>query len=60
MRGFSALERMEQVSVGLELAIIAGLLFGLAVHFGEVTSQNARSLMPLRSPIGRALPLWRV
>lgn len=41
MRGFSALERMEQVSVGLKLAIIAGLLFGLAVHFGEVTSQSA-------------------
>jgi hypothetical protein len=37
LRGFSALERMEQVSVGLKLAIIAGLLFGLAVHFAEVT-----------------------
>jgi hypothetical protein len=41
MRGFSALERMEQVSVGLKLAIIAGLIFGLAVHFGEVTSKGA-------------------
>ena len=26
-KGFSALERMEQVSVGIKLAIIAGLLF---------------------------------
>lgn len=40
-RGFSALERMEQVSVGLKLAIIAGLLLGLAVHFGDVTRQHA-------------------
>lgn len=40
-RGFSALEKMEQVSVGLKLAIIAGLLFGLAVHFGQATGQSA-------------------
>ena len=30
-RGFKALERLEQVSVGIKLAIIAGLLVGLAV-----------------------------
>lgn len=41
MRGYSALERMEQVSVGLKLAIIAGLIFGLAVHFGEVAGERA-------------------
>ncbi|MGJ8603329.1 MAG: hypothetical protein ACSHXH_04310 [Marivita sp.] len=40
-RGFSALERMEQVSVGLKLAIIAGLIFGLAVHFGQATGAGA-------------------
>lgn len=34
-RGFSALERLEQVSVGLKLSIIAGLLFGLAWYFAE-------------------------
>ena len=34
-RGFSALERMEQVAVGLKLAIIAGLIVGLAAYFGE-------------------------
>ncbi|TNE64912.1 MAG: APC family permease [Rhodobacteraceae bacterium] len=32
-RGFKALERMEQVSVGLKLAIIAGLLVGLGWFF---------------------------
>ncbi len=32
-RGFSALERMEQAAVSLKLAIIVGLLAGLAVHF---------------------------
>ncbi len=34
-RGFMALERMEQFSVGLKLAIIAGLLFGLVIYFGQ-------------------------
>ena len=32
-RGFKALERMEQVSVGIKLAIISGLIFGLASYF---------------------------
>lgn len=32
-RGFKALERMEQVSVGIKLAIIAALLVGLASFF---------------------------
>ncbi len=31
--GFSALEQMEQVTVGIKLAIIAGLLFGLGWYF---------------------------
>lgn len=34
-RGFAALERMEQISVGVKLAIIAGLLCGLAIYFGK-------------------------
>lgn len=45
-RGFSALERMEQVSVGLKLAIIGGLIFGLAVHFGRVTGEAALQFDP--------------
>lgn len=39
-RGFSAFERLEQISVGLKLAIIAGLLFGLIVHFSQM-AQNS-------------------
>ncbi len=34
-RGFKALERMEQVSVGIKLAIITGLLVGLGRYFFE-------------------------
>lgn len=34
-KGFAALERMEQISVGLKLAVIAGLIAGLAVAFGQ-------------------------
>ena len=45
-RGFSALERMEQISVGIKLAIIAGLLFGLAVHFGETAQKGALKFDP--------------
>ncbi len=33
-KGFHALERMEQWSVSLKLAIIAAMIAGLAVHFG--------------------------
>ncbi len=37
--GFAALERMEQVTVGIKLAIIAGLLFGLGWYFlGRVST----------------------
>lgn len=42
-QGFTALERMEQISVGIKLAIIAGLLFGLLVHFGKAAGQEALS-----------------
>ena len=34
-RGFRMLESMEYVSVSLKLAIIAGLLVGMAAHFGQ-------------------------
>ncbi|OYX42057.1 MAG: hypothetical protein B7Z02_13480 [Rhodobacterales bacterium 32-67-9] len=37
-RGFHALERMEQVSVGIKLAIIAAMIAGLAFYFeGKLT-----------------------
>lgn len=35
LKGFRALERMEQVSVSVKLAIILGLLVGLAIYFGK-------------------------
>ncbi|WP_231582114.1 hypothetical protein [Puniceibacterium sp. IMCC21224] len=41
LRGFSALERMEQVTVGIKLAIIAGLLVGLAWYFADRVSDDA-------------------
>lgn len=49
-RGFSALERLEQVSVGLKLSIIAGLLFGLAWYFAE--QNNAGTLMVRPEQVG--------
>jgi len=39
-RGYGALERMEQISVGVKLAVIAGLLWGLTVHFGSTAQQG--------------------
>lgn len=33
--GFAAMERMEQISVSVKLAIIAGLLVGLVLHFAD-------------------------
>ncbi len=40
LRGFGALERLEQVSVGLKLAIIAGLLAGLALYFARQAASH--------------------
>lgn len=40
-RGFLALERMEQVSVGIKLAIIAGLIAGLIENFASKANHNA-------------------
>lgn len=37
-RGFAALEGMEKFTVTLKLAIIAGLLVGLGVHFGRTAA----------------------
>jgi hypothetical protein len=40
LRGFSALERLEQISVSLKLSIIAGLLVGLAIHLGQTAQAD--------------------
>lgn len=45
-KGFSALERMEQVSVGLKLAVIAGLLVGLAVACAQGAAAGTIPLLP--------------
>jgi hypothetical protein len=47
-KGFAALERMEQVSVALKLAIIGGLLFGLAWFFTGKVQEDALVLSPAR------------
>ena len=39
-KGFSALERLEQVTVGVKLAIIAGLLGGLAWYFADTAADG--------------------
>ena len=56
-KGFAALERMEQVSVGLKLAIIAGLLCGLVVHFGETVQRDALTFNPANTSGWPALTL---
>jgi len=45
-RGFLALEKLEQFSVGIKLAIIAGLLVGMAFYFGDRVGQGALLLSP--------------
>ncbi|MCF6329149.1 MAG: hypothetical protein L3J02_05050 [Henriciella sp.] len=52
-RGFGALERLEQISVTLKLSIIAGLLMGMFVYFGETASTGG--LVLTRS----TLSLWQ-
>ncbi|MFT4726961.1 MAG: hypothetical protein ACI9UN_001456 [Granulosicoccus sp.] len=45
-KGFSAMERMEQISVTLKLAIIVGLLLGLGIHFNDQASAGALRFDP--------------
>ncbi len=45
-RGFLALERLEQFSVGVKLAIIMGLLAGMVFYFADRASQDALLLNP--------------
>nr|WP_321510282.1 hypothetical protein [uncultured Celeribacter sp.] len=47
-KGFKALERLEQVSVGLKLAIIAGLLVGLGWFFADKVQSQTLILSPAR------------
>jgi len=45
-RGFLALEKLEQFSVGVKLAIIMGLLVGMAFYFADRAGQGALLLNP--------------
>ncbi|KNG94612.1 hypothetical protein [Pseudaestuariivita atlantica] len=45
-RGFTALEGMEKLAVTLKLAIIAGLLCGLAIYFGATAARGALVFNP--------------
>ncbi len=48
--GFTAMEQMEQVTVSLKLAIIAGLIVGLAIYFyGNLTSSSLRLDQPVKT-----------
>ncbi|WP_090059130.1 hypothetical protein [Celeribacter neptunius] len=56
-KGFSALERLEQVSVSLKLAIIAGLLMGLGWYFGGRASEGSLIVSPAKLTGGAAVSL---
>jgi hypothetical protein len=45
-RGFAALERLEQVSVGIKLAIIFGLMIGLALYFARAANESTLQFDP--------------
>lgn len=55
--GFRALERMEYGSVAIKLAIIAGLLLGLAVYFSQKAVAGALIIDPPTLPPWDALRL---
>ncbi|MCR9127152.1 MAG: hypothetical protein NXH82_13640 [Rhodobacteraceae bacterium] len=56
-RGFGALERMEQVSVGLKLSVIAGLLFGLGWYVAGRAAEGALVISPPSLSGGAAVAL---
>ena len=46
IRGFHAMERMEEYSVGLKLAVIAGMLVGLVFFFAEKVQEGGLVINP--------------
>lgn len=46
--GFRALEGLEQVSVTVKLAVIAGLLAGLVLHFGDTAATGGLKFDPAK------------
>ncbi|MGI3168638.1 hypothetical protein ACRARG_05770 [Pseudooceanicola sp. C21-150M6] len=57
LKGFGALERLEQLSVTLKLAVIGGLLAGLAVHFGDLGASGGLVVSPSATTGWAALTL---
>ncbi len=46
-RGYRALEKMEQIFVSVKLAVIAGMLVGLALYFGKTAANHELVLNPV-------------
>ena len=57
LRGFGALERLEQVTVGIKLAVIAGLLMGLAGYFVTQARAGALIVSPPQVSLWQSLTL---
>jgi hypothetical protein len=57
LKGFSALERVEQVTVGIKLAVIAGLLMGLTGYFVLQTQAGALVFTPAHLSFWQSLTL---
>ncbi|WP_395003768.1 hypothetical protein [Cypionkella sp.] len=57
LRGFDALERLEQVTVGVKLVVIAGLLAGLAGYFVTQTQAGALQIIPPQVSLWQSLTL---
>jgi hypothetical protein len=57
LRGFDALERLEQVTVGVKLVVIAGLLAGLAGYFVTQAQAGALQIIPPQVSLWQSLTL---
>jgi hypothetical protein len=57
LRGFDALERLEQVTVGVKLVVIAGLLAGLAGYFVTQAQVGALQIIPPQVSLWQSLTL---
>jgi hypothetical protein len=57
LKGFSALEKVEQVTVGIKLAVIAGLLAGLTGYFVIQTRAQALMFTPAHLSLWQSLTL---
>jgi hypothetical protein len=57
LKGFAALEKVEQVTVGIKLAVIAGLLAGLTGYFVIQTRAQALMFTPAHLSLWQSLTL---